>query len=279
VRRQNVRRWIHSAKPPNGHMAHQARPTTTIITKTRQNQTYQVMAAPKLSPGIAVPARPTKITVQKMTWLGTISRNWNRRSRTSRATRGFAVMSHPRGGSEGPKRSSAPARWGWRSRIAMGTGSRGVTGLAELLISSRPVRTGVLVEAIARNCAQPDGGIEVIGVEVTHPPRRHHISVHHRPVQARVEGAAGRGQARLHPRAGKRRDRGPRTRRGRLHHPAAPFRRSGRPLLPADREQAGRRAPERADRRAGDANVFGALRDDLHADCLARAFAGCPGGR
>src|SRR5579875_4143436 len=88
VLRKGLSRWIHSAKPPKGHMAHQALPTTTIITKTRQNHTYQVMAAPKLSPGTAVPSRPTKITVQKMIWLGRIKKNWNFRLRTSLATRG-----------------------------------------------------------------------------------------------------------------------------------------------------------------------------------------------
>ena len=51
VRCQKVRRWTHSAKPPKGHIAHHARPTTTIITNTRQNQTYQVIAVPKLRPG------------------------------------------------------------------------------------------------------------------------------------------------------------------------------------------------------------------------------------
>src|SRR5487761_1261462 len=35
VRCQKVRRWIHSAKPPKGHIAHHARPTTTIITNTK----------------------------------------------------------------------------------------------------------------------------------------------------------------------------------------------------------------------------------------------------
>src|SRR5665213_3258592 len=100
VRWKKVRRWIHSAKPPKGHIAHQARPTTTIITNTRANQTYQVIAAPKLRPGTAVPKRPTKITVQKMIWFGRISKNWNLRLRKRRATRGLRATSSPGEGSE-----------------------------------------------------------------------------------------------------------------------------------------------------------------------------------
>ena len=105
-------------------MAHQARPTTTIITNTRQNHTYHVIAAPKLRPGTAVPSRPTKITVQKMIWFGRIRRNWNLRLRTTRATRGCAVSSAPGRGSVGAKRSASPARSGPRRWTAVGSGSR-----------------------------------------------------------------------------------------------------------------------------------------------------------
>jgi len=54
---------------------------------------YQVIALPKLSPGTTVPSNPRKITSQKITWLGRISRNWNLRLRRIRATRGWRARS------------------------------------------------------------------------------------------------------------------------------------------------------------------------------------------
>src|SRR5450830_1735824 len=63
---QKLRRCTHSPAPPKGHIRHQARPAPTIITKTAQNQTYQVMAVEKLREGTATPMRPVAITNQKM---------------------------------------------------------------------------------------------------------------------------------------------------------------------------------------------------------------------
>jgi hypothetical protein len=50
-RRRAAGRWIRSPKLLNGHIERHALPTTTTITKTRQNQTHQVIAVPKFNPG------------------------------------------------------------------------------------------------------------------------------------------------------------------------------------------------------------------------------------
>ena len=65
VPRQNRPRWIHSAKPPKGHIAHQPRPVTMINTKTRLNHTNQVIVVAKLSSKVATPKKPTRMTTQK----------------------------------------------------------------------------------------------------------------------------------------------------------------------------------------------------------------------
>ncbi len=122
LRFQNVWRWTHSPNPPKGHIAHHARPTTTIITKTNANHRYHVIAVAKLSPGTTVPRSPIPMTSQKMIWLGRIMRNWNLRSCRILATSGWRAMSRPGDGSVALKRSLGGAS-GRRVCIATAIGS------------------------------------------------------------------------------------------------------------------------------------------------------------
>src|SRR5450759_306467 len=136
VLRHNVRLWSHSPKPPNGHIAHQARPMPTMRTKMRQNQRNHVMAVAKFSPASATPNKPMKITAQKMIWFGKIMKNWSHRCRTRRAIAGWEVNSKRGEGSEAEKRSLTPFRWTGRKRMASESGSpAGVGGSCSTAIS------------------------------------------------------------------------------------------------------------------------------------------------